>query len=987
MNQEYAKLRSRPRNPDDAPSVEYNILPIVAWSDATLLALFGSAKLWPIYLYIANISKYIRGMPTEFVAQHVAYIPELPDELLDYYREVYKTSPTAETLRWLKSELMQRIWVKLLDDDFLKAYQHGVLTECADGVVRRLFPRFFTYSADYPEKALLTAIKNLGRCPCSRCLVKLKDIADSRSTADNIPKRTDTVAWRTKIKRTRKWLFTRGLTMTSKRIRDVLDARSLIPIQSAFSIRLGEVDPDFNVYDLLAPDFMHEFELGVWKGTFAHLIRLLHAQGPAAVQEFDRRMRLMPTFGRDTIRRFRKNVSRQSRVAARDFEDYLIVSIPAFEGLLPLRDNKTVLQLLFELVNWLSCAKLRLQTTVSLTIWRAATRFMYASVRKFARTTCRRYVTLELPQETLARARRAQAAQKSAKAVLKPPRRVVGPRVVKYNTWKTFKYHALGHHPSYVERSGTTDNHNTLVGELEHRHAKRVYARTNKFHFEKQIGIHQRRQALLRGIRAGLEVRAREHPGLADKHRKSLKGARATHSKSHSTTASRASHSRARATAAASIPRLADMGMRYDMGQSQRDPVDLYEWLADNDGDLALKDFLPSLRRHILARLTGKDENSIPAAWTNSLDIKDDRIYSHKVVRFNYPTYDMRRAQDSLNPRTHADIILLAEDDHTDDFPYWYARVVGVYHANVRFTGPGSTSRAWRRMDFLWVRWFAHDPTYSAGFQHRQIPRLAFVANDDPDLNAFGFVDPADVLRGAHIMPSFDSGTTDDYLPSDSVARQHSQDEDYVYYFVSMFVDRDMFMRHLGGGVGHRGIGVSLETSRLHGTRIEHPSESRRRNNRADSEPDSDETTESESESNHSTHSVVSYMDDAPDDPPPSASDSGAEDSDEHVEEDVITWDDTCHDRAQDEHQDWMIRRNLLTGGEALAAWHEDDADGWGADAEGEGSLAEGWDADADVAGSDADAAGSDADAAGSDADADGSDSDGEIDISWYARL
>ncbi|KAL1938167.1 hypothetical protein VTO73DRAFT_11811 [Trametes versicolor] len=143
---------------------------------------------------------------------------------------------------------------------------------------------------------------------------------------------------------------------------------------------------------------------------------------------------------------------------------------------------------------------------------------MYASVRKFARTTCRRHITLELPQETLARARRAQAAQKSTKGICKAPRRDAGPRIVKYRTWKTYKYHALGHHPSYVERSGTTDNHNTLVGELEHRHAKRVYARTNKYHFEKQIGIHQRRQALLRGIRAGLEVRAREHPGLADKH-------------------------------------------------------------------------------------------------------------------------------------------------------------------------------------------------------------------------------------------------------------------------------------------------------------------------------------------------------------------------------------------------------------------------------------------------------------------------------------
>ncbi len=77
---------------------------------------------------------------------------QLPDELQDYYRQVYEASPTTETLRWLKSELMQRVWIKLLDDDFIDAYLHGVVVECADGVVRRMFPRFFTYSADYPEK-------------------------------------------------------------------------------------------------------------------------------------------------------------------------------------------------------------------------------------------------------------------------------------------------------------------------------------------------------------------------------------------------------------------------------------------------------------------------------------------------------------------------------------------------------------------------------------------------------------------------------------------------------------------------------------------------------------------------------------------------------------------------------------------------------------------------------------------------------------------
>ena len=31
-------------------------------------------------------------------------------------------------------------------------YEHGVIVTCADGIVRRVFPRIFTYSADYPEK-------------------------------------------------------------------------------------------------------------------------------------------------------------------------------------------------------------------------------------------------------------------------------------------------------------------------------------------------------------------------------------------------------------------------------------------------------------------------------------------------------------------------------------------------------------------------------------------------------------------------------------------------------------------------------------------------------------------------------------------------------------------------------------------------------------------------------------------------------------------
>ena len=57
--------------------------------------------------------------------------------------------------------------------------------------------------------------------------------------------------------------------------------------QSAFSMRLALYG--INYFKLFVPDIMHEFDLGVWKATFTHLIRILIAAGTDAVQELDRR--------------------------------------------------------------------------------------------------------------------------------------------------------------------------------------------------------------------------------------------------------------------------------------------------------------------------------------------------------------------------------------------------------------------------------------------------------------------------------------------------------------------------------------------------------------------------------------------------------------------------------------------------------------------------------------------------------------------------
>jgi hypothetical protein len=40
---------------------------------------------------------------------------------------------------------------------------------------------------------------------------------------------------------------------------------------------------------MLVPDLMHEFELGIWKAVFIHLIRILESVDNRLVVELDRR--------------------------------------------------------------------------------------------------------------------------------------------------------------------------------------------------------------------------------------------------------------------------------------------------------------------------------------------------------------------------------------------------------------------------------------------------------------------------------------------------------------------------------------------------------------------------------------------------------------------------------------------------------------------------------------------------------------------------
>ena len=49
------------------------IIALMFWSDATQLTAFGDAKLWPLYIYFGNESKYHRCTPTANLCSHAAY--------------------------------------------------------------------------------------------------------------------------------------------------------------------------------------------------------------------------------------------------------------------------------------------------------------------------------------------------------------------------------------------------------------------------------------------------------------------------------------------------------------------------------------------------------------------------------------------------------------------------------------------------------------------------------------------------------------------------------------------------------------------------------------------------------------------------------------------------------------------------------------------------------------------------------------------------
>ncbi|KAG2012178.1 ubiquitin and ribosomal protein S27a [Coprinopsis cinerea AmutBmut pab1-1] len=389
---------------------------LMFWSDQTLLTSFGSSKIWPLYMCFGNESKYRRAKLSSNLCHHVAYFETLSDAVKDFITQRTGGALPDGLMSFLNRELLHIQWSIILDPEFIDAMENGIVITCPDGIQRRFYIRIFTYSADYPEKISLASMRR-GACPCPRCLTPRTKFHNMGLQEDMVFREENPRVYgeeaQAAVRQARERIFDDGVAAYGTVVGGILNSHGLLPVENAFSVKLGRLG--FDICSALVVDLLHEFEIGVWKDLFMHLVRILESLKPSSklVHTLDRRYRLVPSF-LQTIRAFTTNTSRMSRKAARDYEDALQCSIPVFEGLFPAPHEDIISKLLYLCCQWHALAKLRLHTDYTVTMLEETTVAIGNQFRLFMNQTCSSIETFELPREAEARQRR--AAKKKANA-------------------------------------------------------------------------------------------------------------------------------------------------------------------------------------------------------------------------------------------------------------------------------------------------------------------------------------------------------------------------------------------------------------------------------------------------------------------------------------------------------------------------------------------------------------------------------------------
>ena len=176
---------------------------------------------------------------------------QLPDDFKDSIQEAVKKASLRALLTHCWQEIFQAAWLILLQDpEFVEAYVNGLVVECIDGIKHQLFPRFFVYSADYPEKytslcitchsshvfrVKIVTIRDFGTYPCPRCLVtkdKIPEIGKDEDRRIRVEThQTDTVEQQNRVDQARKNLYEGGYALSGEHVDGILKELLLVPMR------------------------------------------------------------------------------------------------------------------------------------------------------------------------------------------------------------------------------------------------------------------------------------------------------------------------------------------------------------------------------------------------------------------------------------------------------------------------------------------------------------------------------------------------------------------------------------------------------------------------------------------------------------------------------------------------------------------------------------------------------------------------------------
>ncbi|KAG2072207.1 hypothetical protein BDR04DRAFT_1127720 [Suillus decipiens] len=615
----HCKLQASPA--EAGCDLSHVVAALMFWSDATQLTTFSNMKLWLVYMYFRNESKYHCCRPSCYLGNHLAYFQKLPDSFKDFmgtYTEGKGIGHKCTT--HCHCELFQAQWKVLLDDKFLEAYKYGIVILCCDGI------------SYYPEKVLIATIRQLGGCPCSWCLIPMKRfhcLGTSSNRQQCVTLACSNTSRSQLVATAQDLIYKSNLGVDSVAV-ELLKSNlwfivlpSLTFNENTFLDSLSSFR--FNIFIALVVNLLHKVELGVWQMLLVHLLRILTTLNKDLIHEVDRRYRQVPPFGLATIRRFSSHTSE------------MYCSIPVFDSLFPDTHNKIIISLLFTLSHWHGLAKLRMHSDLTLKIPNKTTTNLGEQFHLFKEMVCISYHMQELDREVDARShQQAKEAAKQAgngkgkgkeKTEASPEQSQNVPRPKQ--PWKkksfniqTYKFHALGDYVASIHLFGTMDSYSTKLGELELCMLKGRYRCTDKRAFVHEMAS---------------DPQLHHHISQSERMFDELGQYLCNH--------------------------FGDPAIKDFLPQ-------LKEHILN-----CLEPEIAELLTEILA----------PSDQDNSILFKCNQLYHHNLTRFNYTTYDVHRAQDVVNPWTpHCNIMLLKhhnDDGHSGE--YCYAKVIGIHHVNV----------------------------------------------------------------------------------------------------------------------------------------------------------------------------------------------------------------------------------------------------------------------------------------------------------------